>query len=121
MRRWARRGLIIGGPVAISVLAITYAANHPVPAYAPATAAVTATPTPAYSPIGWTLAGVMCADGSGSSSIGERGACSWHGGEVTVYYGSDGSTLRCVKHLHPPWTGDEQQEEMARFHSLFCT
>lgn len=61
--------------------------------------------------IEWTYDHAECADGWHSTSIGARGACSWHGGVVSVYEGSDGTTLVCADGL-PPRGRDEQVKQM---------
>jgi hypothetical protein len=50
---------------------------------------------------------VTCADGWSSPSIGRRGACSHHGGVVTLWRGSDGVTRACGgqyrREICTPW------------------
>ncbi|WP_097964930.1 DUF3761 domain-containing protein [Streptomyces sp. or20] len=65
---------------------------------APATPQILAPGTP----IQWQPAGQTCADGWTSHSIGKRGACSHHGGVVTVYESTPGNlTTRCHSAGHP--------------------
>ncbi|NEC03421.1 hypothetical protein [Streptomyces anulatus] len=53
-------------------------------------------------PIQWQPAGQTCADGWISGSIGKRGACSHHGGVVTVYESTPGGlTTICLPVGHP--------------------
>lgn len=61
--------------------------------------------------IEWTYQHTECADGWHSPSIGTQGACSWHGGVVSVYEGSDGTTLVCTDGS-PPRGRDEQVKQM---------
>lgn len=69
-------------------------------------AAASAAPT-----LTWRFVGSTCADGWHSPSIGQRGACSWHGGAVSVYVASDGNELRC-RDGGPPRTRSEQVDQM---------
>lgn len=70
----------------------------------------------------WTLVDVTCADGWRSPSIGEQGACSHHGGVVTVYEGTDGSVLRCADGA-PPYGKEAQADQRESPHwrgSYWC-
>ncbi|MFD4795909.1 hypothetical protein [Streptomyces anulatus] len=59
-------------------------------------------PSDTGTPIQWQPAGQTCADGWPSHSIGKRGACSHHGGVVTVYESTPGNlTTRCHRYGHP--------------------
>lgn len=69
----------------------------------------------------WQVVGVECGDGWQSGSIGKSGACSWHGGVVTIYSGSDGSTLRCGTGMHPPRDEYAQALQFDMAGHLFCT
>ncbi|MFD7855249.1 hypothetical protein ACFV6B_13315 [Streptomyces microflavus] len=61
-----------------------------------------APPADPGTPIEWNPVGQSCADGWPSRSIGKRGACSHHGGVVTVYGSSLGNlTTRCHPYGHP--------------------
>ncbi|MGW4834755.1 hypothetical protein [Streptomyces globisporus] len=63
-----------------------------------------ATPRPSNTgtPIQWQYSGQTCADGWPSTSIGKRGACSHHGGVVTVYQSTPGNlTTNCHPYGHP--------------------
>ncbi|MET9053326.1 hypothetical protein ABZW50_19490 [Streptomyces bacillaris] len=67
-------------------------------ASAPATPQILAPDTP----IQWQPAGQTCADGWPSGSIGKRGACSHHGGVVTLYQSTPGNlTTTCHPYGHP--------------------
>lgn len=58
--------------------------------------------TSASTPISWYLHDRRCRDGSGSSAIGRRGACSHHGGVVTYFISSVGSlTTTCPPRYQP--------------------
>lgn len=74
------------------------AATTTVEPSAPATPQVLAPGTP----IQWQPAGQTCADGWPSNSIGKRGACSHHGGVVTIYQSTPGNlTTTCHPAGHP--------------------
>lgn len=65
---------------------------------APATPQILAPDTP----IQWQPVGQTCADGWPSGSIGKRGACSHHGGVVTIYQSTPGNlTTTCHRYGHP--------------------
>lgn len=49
------------------------------------------TPTETATPITWPTITRQCRDGWGSPSIGRPGACSWHGGVITIYHSSLGN------------------------------
>jgi hypothetical protein len=49
------------------------------------------TPTETGTPITWPTITQQCRDGWGSPSIGRPGACSWHGGVITIYHSSLGN------------------------------
>jgi hypothetical protein len=69
----------------------------------------------------WRYVQMTCADGWPSGSIGSRGACSHHGGVVTVYEGSRGTSLRCGDGTHPPRDADQQARQLREHGRLFCT
>ncbi len=77
-------------------------------------------PTETYSSVRWAFQGYECADGWPSQSIGKRGACSHHGGVISVFRGTDGTVLRCGRDEHPP-RAHEQRRQMADYGSLMCT
>lgn len=73
----------------------------------------------AYTLVTWTYSDTMCADGWRSPSIGEQGACSHHGGVVSLWKGSDGSEVRCADNS-PPRTKVEQLDQLDRFGRFHC-
>jgi hypothetical protein len=73
----------------------------------------------AYSLVTWTYVEAACSDGWRSPSIGRRGACSHHGGVVTVWAGSDGSRLRC-RDGGPPSRKAEQLRQLDAVGRLYC-
>jgi hypothetical protein len=75
------------------------------------------TPSATYTPVRWTYQGYECADGWPSESIGRQGACSHHGGVVSVIEGDDGTVLRCGDDEHAPGPEEQQQqiEDYGRF------
>lgn len=77
------------------------------------------TPSAAYTPVQWTFQGYGCADGWPSESIGRQGACSHHGGVVSVYEGEDGTVLRCGDDEHAP-DPEEQQQQTEDFGRASC-
>jgi hypothetical protein len=84
----------------------------------------TTTPTaaPSFDPAeSFILVGTGCSDGWSSPSIGRRGACSHHGGVVTVYRGDRGDELSCRSGSRPPYGAARQSEQRAEFGRLFCT
>jgi hypothetical protein len=85
------------------------------------------TPAPLDAPVGishalvtWTYVGMTCADGWGSPSIGKQGACSHHGGVVSVFLGGDGTKLVCGDGRTPPRTKAEQERLFRDAGSLLC-
>ncbi|WP_406366147.1 Ku protein [Streptomyces sp. NBC_00645] len=65
------------------------------------------------------LDGYECADGWPSDSIGRQGACSHHGGVVSVFEGDDGTILRCGDNEHPP-RPDELQQQIEDYERVAC-
>lgn len=78
-------------------------------------------PTAPSRPAGWfwRVVDVRCADGWPSQSIGRQGACSWHGGVVTVWRNDvRGLTVACHDGYPPDFTtAVEQAREYGR---LLC-
>lgn len=72
-----------------------------------------------YAPIRWTSQGYECSDGWPSDSIGRQGACSHHGGVVSVFEGDDGRVLRCGDDEHAP-RPDEQQQQIEDYGRVIC-
>lgn len=75
----------------------------------------TDTPSPSQTvpgtPIRWLYGGATCADGWGSPSIGQPGACSHHGGVVTIYTSRPGGLhTRCENAAYRPRTLEDAQE-----------
>lgn len=61
-------------------------------------------------PIQWAFQGQQCSDGWHSPSIGKRGACSYHGGVVTVYQSNIGELItRCGPRYQPKTLERAQQ------------
>lgn len=77
------------------------------------------TPSATYKPVHWTYQGYECADGWPSDSIGRQGACSHHGGVVSVFEGDDGTVLRCGDDEHAPHP-DEQQQQVEDYGRVVC-
>ncbi|MDQ0600129.1 hypothetical protein QF037_004474 [Streptomyces canus] len=78
-----------------------------------------ATPSATFTPVRWTYQGDECADGWSSDSIGRQGACSHHGGVVSVFEGADGTVLRCGDDEHTP-RPDEQQQQIDDYGHVLC-
>ncbi|MDX5526103.1 hypothetical protein PV677_36145 [Streptomyces sp. DE06-01C] len=103
--------LFFAGLGTIAILGNTVWKNDNKPAPA-ATVSATATPraVPSGTPIQWRYIGQACADGWPSTSIGKRGACSHHGGVVTVYQSTPGDlTTQCHPYGHPKTLERAQQ------------
>jgi hypothetical protein len=77
------------------------------------------TPAAEYTPVRWTYQGYGCADGWPSDSIGRQGACSHHGGVVSMYEGDDGTVLRCGDDEHAPGP-EEQQQQIEDYGRVGC-
>ncbi|WP_328891955.1 hypothetical protein [Streptomyces sp. NBC_00316] len=79
-------------------------------------------PSPATTtPISRTFLGNSCADGSSSSAIGRQGACSHHGGVVSVWSKADGFTVRCLGGGgNLPRTEDQFALTLKQFGSIGC-
>ena len=93
---WVPAICVVGVPLYLVQFGVPTFHGHPSPRLTPY-------PTPAgFVPVTWSITGYGCADGWASPSLGERGACSHHGGEVTVYLGSNGQQLRCAQLTRPP-------------------
>ncbi|MGW1409461.1 hypothetical protein [Streptomyces sp. NPDC002403] len=61
-------------------------------------------------PIQWVYQGQGCSDGWHSSSIGKRGACSHHGGVITVYQSNIGGLVTICGPRYQPKTLERAQE-----------
>jgi hypothetical protein len=75
-------------------------------------------PSDIYVPVTWTFAGVSCADGWQSSSVGHSGACSHHGGVISNWQGSNGQVLSCAG--VPPIGRAVQEQQIALQGALHC-
>ncbi|BCM67769.1 hypothetical protein EASAB2608_03103 [Streptomyces sp. EAS-AB2608] len=76
-------------------------------------------PSATHTPVRWTYQGYECSDGWPSDSIGRPGACSHHGGVVSVFEGDDGTVLRCGDNEHAP-RPDEQQQQIEDYGRVVC-
>lgn len=88
------------------------------PSYTPAPAPSPTGVYASYEPVTWSYSGAQCSDGWPSSSIGHQGACSHHGGVVSVWQGSDGTMLTCRG--MPPIGREAQVAELESQGRLFC-
>lgn len=83
------------------------------PASAPA-----APEEPSVTPVEWTYQGAVCADGWVSMSVGERGACSHHGGVAGSWVATDGTEAICRN--YPPRTQEQINGLVAKFGRIVC-
>lgn len=70
-------------------------------------------------PISWTFQGSTCSDGWPSRSIGRRGACSHHGGVVSLWISDGGTKARC-RSVGLPRTAELLKEQLHRFGRVVC-
>jgi hypothetical protein len=124
--RQARRRVLLerlgSGVVAAAVVAFLAAALWSSQGPSPVTVAARPTTEPTYGPtVTFTYVTTTCSDGWPSQSIGRRGACSHHGGVVSVFRGDNGLELRCGGDTGPPQAGYEQQRQYRDFGELHCT
>lgn len=83
----------------------------------PAPSPASASPT-TVTPVEWTYQGTVCADGWVSASVGERGACSHHGGVAGRWTAADGTEVICRG--GPPRTQEEISRQTAKFGRIVC-
>lgn len=67
----------------------------------------------------WTYLGTGCADGWDSASVGEQGACSWHGGVVSWWRNDAGELLWCHEGQRP-MTVEQAADAQRRGDPLTC-
>ncbi|GHH27234.1 hypothetical protein GCM10018780_81860 [Streptomyces lanatus] len=84
--------------------------NRPAPAVSEEPASV--------SPVQWTYQGAVCADGWVSASVGERGACSHHGGVAGSWVATDGTEVICRN--SPPRAQEQIDRSVAAFGRIVC-
>ncbi len=109
-------------PVLVGIWLLSFPLGYSLPGFGddeppprPASSPTTTTP------ISWTFLGNSCADGSSSSAIGRRGACSYHGGVVSVWSKPDGYTVRCRGGGGTlPRTEEAFAQLVAQFGSIGC-
>ncbi|WP_406190226.1 DUF3761 domain-containing protein [Streptomyces anulatus] len=82
--------------------------------------ATTAEPTPTGTPITWIIARETCRDGWPSTSIGKRGACSHHGGVVTIYQSTLGNLETLCPRAYQPRTLERAQVLLAEDGTVDC-
>lgn len=68
----------------------------------------------------WSLESFECADGWRSPSIGEQGACSWHGGVVAIWRNKPGISIRCPDDTYPPLTEELIRQSEMGIKNPFC-
>lgn len=114
--------VVLYGLVVLSVLAVAVTILWgfiDAPGAGPSPNRLLPTPAPTHSTVTWTYVESTCADGWRSPSIGKRGACSHHGGVVSIYNGSDGSVLTCGTGSHAP-DAEEQRRAYLNGDTLNC-
>jgi len=111
---WGRVVVVVAS-IVLLVVWLTRGDNGAVRSPSPV---VTATAT-LRTAVTWTPTGEECSDGWQSPSIGKRGACSHHGGVVSVWVASDGVVLRCWR-SSPPRNAQTQAAQLLHAGHYSC-
>ncbi|MFD7867979.1 hypothetical protein [Streptomyces sp. NPDC059783] len=77
-------------------------------------------PTEPSTPITWPTITRQCRDGWNSPSIGQPGACSWHGGVITIYHSSLGNLATLCPPVGQPTTLERAQALLAADGTVDC-